>query len=270
MRHAGRRKLDGALDGLERVVAERRGWRRECAGGAGARTSDASSCPRRRSELLRDELGLDRATSAAGASSWTTCALPPSRLGDAARQRARRDRRGSSGADDHASRVAHAAGRSYPDLVRLRSGDAAERAGRRRLARPTPPSARRARAPAPTQRVAVVPFGGGTSVVGGVEAAAPAISAAAIALDLGRHGRRRWTSTPTSLTATLEAGLLGPALEAASARHGLTLGHFPQSFEYSTVGGWVATRSAGQASTGYGRIDELVRGPALRDARQAS
>jgi alkyldihydroxyacetonephosphate synthase len=64
----------------------------------------------------------------------------------------------------------------------------------------------------------------------------------------------------TSLTATLEAGLFGPAAEARLGAHGLTLGHFPQSFEFSTVGGWVATRSAGQASTGYGRIDELVEG----------
>jgi alkyldihydroxyacetonephosphate synthase len=63
-----------------------------------------------------------------------------------------------------------------------------------------------------------------------------------------------------SLTATLEAGLFGPELERRLAAEGLTLGHFPQSFEFSTVGGWVATRSAGQASTGFGRIDELVEG----------
>jgi alkyldihydroxyacetonephosphate synthase len=62
----------------------------------------------------------------------------------------------------------------------------------------------------------------------------------------------------TSLTARLDAGLLGPEAERRLREQGVTLGHFPQSFEYSTVGGWVATRSAGQASTGYGRIDELV------------
>ncbi len=65
---------------------------------------------------------------------------------------------------------------------------------------------------------------------------------------------------PTSLTATFEAGLFGPEAERRLAAQGLTLGHFPQSFEFSTVGGWVATRSAGQASSGYGRIDELVEG----------
>jgi alkyldihydroxyacetonephosphate synthase len=81
--------------------------------------------------------------------------------------------------------------------------------------------------------------------------------AGVISLDLGRL-----TSTVevdrTSLTARLDAGLLGPEAERRLHEQGVTLGHFPQSFEYSTVGGWVATRSAGQASTGYGRIDELV------------
>src|SRR5690606_18809450 len=59
-------------------------------------------------------------------------------------------------------------------------------------------------------------------------------------------------------TATFQAGIDGPALEAALAAHGLTLGHFPQSFEHSTLGGWIATRSAGQSSDGYGAIDDLL------------
>ena len=103
-----------------------------------------------------------------------------------------------------------------------------------------------------------MPFGGGTSVVGGVEPVRDGF-AAAISLDL-----RRLAATVevdrTSLTARLDAGLLGPEAERRLGEEGVTLGHFPQSFEYSTVGGWVATRSAGQASTGYGRIDELVEG----------
>ena len=61
-----------------------------------------------------------------------------------------------------------------------------------------------------------------------------------------------------SLTARLGAGLRGPEAEAALGREGLTLGHFPQSFEYATIGGFAATRSAGQASSGYGRFDSLV------------
>jgi alkyldihydroxyacetonephosphate synthase len=83
-----------------------------------------------------------------------------------------------------------------------------------------------------------------------------------VALDLRRLDRVVEVDG-ASLTATLEAGLLGPEAERRLGEHGVTLGHFPQSFEYSTVGGWVATRSAGQASSGYGRIDELVEGVRL-------
>ena len=77
-----------------------------------------------------------------------------------------------------------------------------------------------------------------------------------ISLDLGRL--RDVEVDHRALTATLGAGLRGPEAEAALARQGLMLGHFPQSFEYATVGGFAATRSAGQASSGYGRFDDLV------------
>jgi alkyldihydroxyacetonephosphate synthase len=83
--------------------------------------------------------------------------------------------------------------------------------------------------------------------------------AGAVSIDLGSLDRVV-SIDRTSLTATFEAGLNGPRIEGALGAEGLTLGHFPQSFEYSTVGGWIATRSAGVASTGYGRIDELVEG----------
>ena len=155
--------------------------------------------------------------------------------------------------DDREARVKHAAGRSYPDLIRLRSGDGSGAPDAVVLPGTADQVAAVLRACSDAQ-VAVVPFGGGTSVVGGVEAGAGSIS-----LDLGRMDRLLRVD-PVSLTATIEAGMLGPAAEAALAEHGVTLGHFPQSFEHSTVGGWVATRSAGQASTGYGRIDELVEG----------
>ena len=158
---------------------------------------------------------------------------------------------------DREARVRHAAGRGYADLLRLRAG--------RPLA--APDAVLMPRDPGQVQAVlrgcseigvAVVPFGGGTSVVGGVEPLRGGFDAV-VSLDL--TGLARVLAVDRrSLTATLEPGLLGPALEAALAAHGLTLGHYPQSFEFSTVGGWVATRSAGQASTGYGRIDELVEG----------
>jgi alkyldihydroxyacetonephosphate synthase len=159
--------------------------------------------------------------------------------------------------DDREARVAHAAGRSYPDLIRLRSGDASGAPDA--VAWPATSAQVAALLAACSEaNVAVVPFGGGTSVVGGVDAS-PEGFAGSLTLDLGRMDKLVRVD-PLSLTATAEAGMLGPALEAALAGHDLTLGHFPQSFEYSTVGGWVATRSAGQASTGYGRIDDLVEG----------
>jgi alkyldihydroxyacetonephosphate synthase len=158
---------------------------------------------------------------------------------------------------DRESRVAHSAGRGYPDLLKLRAGDASGAPDAVVL----PGSVEEVAAVLDNcseAGIAVVPFGGGTSVVGGVEPLRDG-HPAVISLDLTRL-RAVASIDETSLTATLQAGLFGPAAEAALAERGLTLGHFPQSFEYSTVGGWVATRSAGQASTGYGRIDELVEG----------
>ena len=103
--------------------------------------------------------------------------------------------------------------------------------------------------------IAVVPFGGGTSVVGGVEPLRGA-HGRLISLDLARLQGVEVDSR--SLTARLGAGLRGPEAEAELAKHGLLLGHYPQSFEYATIGGFAATRSAGQASSGYGRFDDLV------------
>jgi alkyldihydroxyacetonephosphate synthase len=159
--------------------------------------------------------------------------------------------------DDRETRVTHALGRSYPDLIRLRSGDASSAPDL--VVRPgSPEQVAAVLAACAGERAAIVPFGGGTSVVGGVEPLAEGF-AGAVSLDLGRLNELGEVDR-TSLTARLGAGMFGPEVERRLGEQGLTLGHFPQSFEYSTVGGWVATRSAGQASTGYGRIDELVEG----------
>jgi alkyldihydroxyacetonephosphate synthase len=157
---------------------------------------------------------------------------------------------------DRLSRVTHAAGKGYPDLVRLRSG-AAENAPDAVVV-PRADEIRAVLDACAEESVAVVPFGGGTSVVGGVEPLRGA-QKAAISLDLARLDRAEQVDA-RSLTAVLGAGLRGPAVERALGRHGLTLGHFPQSWEYATLGGWVATRSAGQASTGYGNIAKVVAG----------
>jgi len=109
---------------------------------------------------------------------------------------------------------------------------------------------------ASANRVAVVPYGGGTSVVGGLHAVREGF-AGVVALDLGRLDRLVEID-PLSRTATFEAGIRAPRAEELLAGHGLTLGHFPQSFRYATLGGFAATRSSGQASTGYGRFDQMV------------
>jgi alkyldihydroxyacetonephosphate synthase len=215
----------------------------------------AISLPEPAAALLRSELGMEERRREPVALEQVQ--LPDPRLSDEARTRMAAAVGEEHVSDDRLTRVTHAVGRSYPDLVRIRSGDGSSAPD----AVVSPASADQVAAvlaACADARVAVVPFGGGTSVVGGVEPLREGFRAA-ISLDL-RRLNRVVALDPISLTATLEAGLLGPEAEAALARAGLTIGHFPQSFEYATVGGWVATRSAGQASTGHGRADELVEG----------
>jgi alkyldihydroxyacetonephosphate synthase len=151
-------------------------------------------------------------------------------------------------------RVRHSHGCGYADLARLRLGslDAAPDAV---VVPDSPEQVRRLLEVCAAEGIAVVPFGGGTSVVGGV-APERGPHGRLISLDLTRL--RAVEVDRRSLTATLGAGLRGPEAEAALNREGLVLGHLPQSFEYATIGGFAATRSAGQASSGYGRFDALV------------
>jgi alkyldihydroxyacetonephosphate synthase len=156
-------------------------------------------------------------------------------------------------------RLRRAVGRSYPDLIRLRAGrldhapDAVVLPG-------SVAEVGRVLEICAAEGIAVVPFGGGTSVVGGLDPVRERFDRL-ISLDLGRL--REATVDRRSLTATLGPGLRGPQAERALSSEGVTLGHFPQSFEYATVGGFAATRSAGQASSGYGRFDALVTSIAL-------
>ena len=100
----------------------------------------------------------------------------------------------------------------------------------------------------------VVPYGGGTSVVGGVE---PRFDAPAVSLDLQRLDRVLEVDR-TSRAARIQAGALGPHLEEQLHEHGLTLRHFPQSFQLSSLGGWIATRAGGHFATLYTHVDDLV------------
>jgi len=107
-------------------------------------------------------------------------------------------------------------------------------------------------------RVAAIPYGGGTSVVAGVEARLDEGYRGAISIDLSRLDRVLEIDR-SSRSARIQAGIFGPALEDALRPHGLTLRHFPQSFEFSTLGGWIATRSGGHYATLYTHIDEFVQ-----------
>ena len=155
---------------------------------------------------------------------------------------------------ERTERIRRSAGKSYPDLVRMRSG-VIDRAPDAVV---TPAEARELAAVLATcadNGIAVVPFGGGTSVVGGVDPESGPHDRV-ISLDLRRLDRCE--VDPKSMTAWLGPGLSGPQAEAMLNDRGFTMGHFPQSFEYATVGGFAATRSAGQASAGYGRFDDIV------------
>jgi alkyldihydroxyacetonephosphate synthase len=107
------------------------------------------------------------------------------------------------------------------------------------------------------EKVCIVPFGGGTSVVGGVECPLPPGFQGVASLDLTQLDRVL-TVDPISRAALIQAGATGPVLEEQLAAHGLTLRHFPQSFEHSTLGGWLATRAGGHYATLLTHIDNLV------------
>ncbi len=166
---------------------------------------------------------------------------------------------GDLGADvssDPVDRLTHARGQGLVDVLRIRGG----------LVPALPDGVCRPRdaeevaavlARCSERGIRVIPWGGGTSVTGGVNVLAG--DAPAMTLDL-EHLAGLTALDQRSGLATFGPGTRGPAVEAALVEHDLTLGHFPQSWELATVGGWVATRSSGQESLGYGRIEDMVAG----------
>ncbi len=155
-------------------------------------------------------------------------------------------------------RAAHAYGRGYPDLIRGFAGDFA--AAPDVVVRPRTAGELAAILDwCADARLAAVPYGGGTSVVGGVELplAAREAWAGVVSIDLGGLAGVLEVDHESG-AARIGAGTLGPALEAGLAAHGLTLRHFPQSFEHSTLGGWLATRAGGHFATGPTHIDDFV------------
>ncbi|HUP25038.1 MAG TPA: FAD-binding oxidoreductase [Thermoanaerobaculia bacterium] len=158
--------------------------------------------------------------------------------------------------DDPHQRLAHTYGKSLPDSVRMFRRHA-----------PSPPDLvafPRDEADVAAllewldgETAAAIPFGGGSSVCGGVEPAVGESYAGAVSIDLARLDRVLEVD-PISLAARIQTGARGPALEAQLREHGLTLRHFPQSFEHSTLGGWIATRAGGHFATLVTHIDDLV------------
>jgi alkyldihydroxyacetonephosphate synthase len=159
--------------------------------------------------------------------------------------------------DTHSERVLHAAGKGYPDLVRLRAGEP-DGAPDAVLYPGSHEQLRALLGLCVRSSLAIVPFGGGTSVVGGV---APLRGShdGVLALDTSRMADILELDE-RSATVRVQGGIRAPALERRLTAHGLTLGHFPQSFEYVSLGGCAATRSAGQASSGYGAIEKMILG----------
>jgi alkyldihydroxyacetonephosphate synthase len=153
-----------------------------------------------------------------------------------------------------AARAARALGKGYPDLVRGRRGE--RDAAPDLVARPRDEADVVALLDwCSGERLAAVPFGGGTSVVGGIECPRDA-ARGVVTIDLGGLDRVHEIE-PLSRTARIGAGARGPVLDAQLAERDLTLRHYPQSYEFSTLGGWLATRAGGHYATVYTHIDEL-------------
>jgi alkyldihydroxyacetonephosphate synthase len=206
-------------------------------------------------KLLSDGLGISAPGRRAGAS--PDIALPPSRIAADVAEQLSAVVGVRNASADRESRLRHTRGKSTPDLLRLRAGEA-DGAPDLVLSPHTHEQVLQLLKLCSEHRVAVVPFGGGTSVVGGLEPSAEDF-AGVVAVDLRRMNGLLALDAESRL-AVLEPGLRGPEAEALLGASGYTIGHFPQSFEYATLGGFAAARSSGQASAGYGRFDDVVLG----------
>lgn len=165
---------------------------------------------------------------------------------------------------DRVERLGRTGGMSYVDLMRRR--------GIGELAVPDavvvpadPEQVQRVVEVCARRDIGLVPFGGGTSVVGGVQALRSG-KPAVVVLDLVALDKLV-SVDPVSRVAVLQAGVVAPHAERLLQAHGLTIGHVPQSFERATIGGFAATRSSGQASAGYGRFEDMVQGVRLATPR---
>lgn len=218
--------------------------------------ANAAPLPAHARRMLDERLGARSSTTNHPPVQLDSIEVPDSRVGDRLRS-ALVDAVGAEHLlDSAADRILRAGGKSYPDLVRARTGHLPYVPDAVAL-----PSTHREVADVVAACVAhdaaVVPFGGGTSVVAGLTATGE--QRAVVGLDLRRlAGMIRLDEHDH--TATFHAGTMAIDAETALRARGFTLGHFPQSYQQASLGGFVATRSAGQSSSGYGRIDDMVDG----------
>jgi alkyldihydroxyacetonephosphate synthase len=228
-----------------------------------AEAGDAAQLPARAAKWLEQRIG--QVASGAAPTAEMPVEIPSPELADSASAALAEVVGAENVLVDAESRLARATGLSYLDLLRRRSSSADF---------PVPDAVVLPAGPDEVQAVldvcvrhdvGVVPFGGGTSVVGGV-AALRGGKASVIALDLVRLDALVSVDAESRI-AVLQAGVRGPGAERLLGEHGLTLGHVPQSFERATIGGFAATRSAGQASSGYGRFEDMVTGVRLATPR---
>ncbi len=207
--------------------------------------------------FVERKLGVDVDRPGTGVPAFADLDVAPSGLDDALRAELE-DAVGAAhvSTDDH-DRVVHGRGKSIRDLIHQRAGELGRLPDV--VVRPADEAACTAVLAAALEADAVViPFGGGSSISGSLEAPADE-ERTVISVDLGRMDRVL-SVDPVSRLATIQAGAFGPAIEEQLGAQGWTLGHFPDSFTFSTLGGWIATRSSGMQSDRYGDVADLTRG----------
>ena len=206
-------------------------------------------------DWIQDTLGLSHLPSTP-AMPLSSIRLPHCRISDAVLDKLRGIVGPNQLRTDDYERAFHARGKSYHDLLYVRAGKldmAPDAVVYPRSAEETLAIVQLCAG----EDIALVPFGGGSSVVGGVNAMTSSLGGAVLTLDTTLMTRIIQIDK-MSMTARIEAGIYGPQLEEQLQAHGVTLGHYPQSFPYSTLGGWIAARGAGQQSNRYGKAEKWL------------
>ncbi len=207
--------------------------------------------------FVMDVIGVDVTKAAPRVAALSTYDIPASQLTSALRTALMEALGEDSVIDDDEYRVIHAFGRGVRDLVRVRRGEF----GRLPDVVVYPGSEDEVVAivaAATAADAVVIPYGGGSNIVGALEAV-PTETRQIISINMGRMNKVLEIDEASGL-ARIEAGVLGPDMEVQLNAKGWTLGHFPDSFVWSTLGGWIATRSSGMQSDKYGDIADITRG----------